>query len=516
MGIESVQPKSINIPQMIGEVTPAATPSAVAQLADAFRQGFITTNDIMEHTGSNALTRGLVEKKKMAAEQQLLGEQMDPLAIEARQEATRLTGEKAKGERETALTKDFVGAYLKYNLPLKKADGTPDYSGMAEVGQKYADMERTLAYAKAGMTGTPVERLDPKTGQKYVVYKNAYNEDITEPSDGSKNATLEHYRKLFRKSSSFLIQNDNEPDIPEGGTAPIISVSPKALQDEAASPMISSLHPEITAGVPTGAPTVEEINRAVQSEIDPASRVTPLVGIAQPIPGMPQPAPKVVVEPTATGTAVTVQAPQAAPVEKPAVYVPGTGVLTGMGDFKPAEVVKDAKSTELYKNWAERSAAIDAFRAVKQFYAANPNDEVTGQNDKDLLTTATQIASMSSSGGSGRAMMNEIKLVEAKIPTWDRIKDAPDIVLNRNLFPKPVRDRIISMVERHIKGIESLAGGALKTASDELIARGMDPAKYFSPAERALFGETPGAESAAGGGIERTSTFGGKQYRVRQ
>jgi hypothetical protein len=515
MGIESVQPKGISIPQMVGEVVPAATPSAVAQLADAFRQGFITTNDIMEHTGGNALARGLVEKKKMAAEQQLLGEQMDPLAIEARQEATRLSGEKAKGERETALTKDFVGAYLKYNLPLKKANGTPDYSGMAEVGQKYADMERTLAYAKGGMTGTPVKRVDPKTGQEYAVSINAFGEDVTE-SPGQKNAALDHYRKLFRKASAFLIQNDNEPDIPEGGTAPIISVSPKALQDEAASPMITSLHPEIT----DGAPTVEEINRAVQSEIDPASRVTPLVGIAQPIPGFTPPAPKVVVEPTATGTAVTVQAPQAVPVEKSVVEIPpykaGTGVLTGMGDYKPTETVKDARSTELYKNWAERSAAIDAFRAVKQVYAANPNDEITGQNDKDLLTTATQIASMSSSGGSGRAMMNELKLVEAKIPTWDRIKDAPDIVLNRNLFPKPVRDRIISMVERHIKGVESLAGGALKTASDELTSRGIDPARYFSPAERALFGETPGAESAAGGGIERTSTYGGKQYRVRQ
>jgi hypothetical protein len=171
MGIESVQPKGISIPQMVGEVVPAATPSAVAQLADAFRQGFITTNDIMEHTGGTALARGLVEKKKMAAEQQLLGE-------------------KAKGERETALTKDFVGAYLKYNLPLKKANGTPDYSGMAEVGQKYADMERTLAYAKGGMTGTPVKRVDPKTGQEYAVSINAFGEDVTE-SPGQKNAALE-------------------------------------------------------------------------------------------------------------------------------------------------------------------------------------------------------------------------------------------------------------------------------------------------------------------------------------
>jgi hypothetical protein len=518
-GIQDVQPKGINIPNMTGMVVPAATISAVEQLANAYRQGFITTSDILDAPA---------RRKKLDAEAMLASEQVDPLAIEARQEATRLAGETARGARETALTKDFVGAYLKYNLPLKKADGTPDYSGMAEVGQKYGDMERTLAYAKAGMTGTPTPRIDEKTGRTYSVMLNAYGEDVTD-SPGQKNAALEHYRKLFRKASSFLIQNDNEPDIPEDGTAPIIRVSPK---DAAPGP----------DPAPVPAAAVTPVQRLAAAPVPPSPAVvqqatagiTPVVGVAggtiQGLPsagavwtgGTPQvfaaqpAAPKVVIQPTATGQSVTVE-PAAAPVAeaaKPEVYVPGTGVLSGMGDYKPDAAIKDARATELYKNWSEKSGSIAGFRTLVKNYQSLPKGSVTTQNDLALANSAMQIAAMGSSGGSPRGMGQELKRIEESIPIIERILDLPDIVLQRDKFPEGVRERLIQVTEQKAREIESLAGDVIKTTGAQLKQRGYDPMEYLFDAEKQLLGQPA---RAAGGGAGRTITLpSGRRVVVSQ
>ena len=568
-GIEDVQPKGITIPQMIGENPPAVTLTAMDQLLDAYHKGFIRTNDIMEHPGGNALARGLAERSKIEAERQLLdeqrspemaalrkkklesdlmmlgeqtssesvaarkkkleselmllSEQSSPESVAARYEAQRLVGEKARGERETALSKDFVGAYLKYNLPLKNVDGTPDYSGMAEVGQKYADAERQLAYAKMGLTGTPTKRLDPKTNREFMVTLNAFGEDITQPGEGLKNPVLEHYQKLIRKNSTYLLQNNDEPSGPEGAEEPQIQVSPKAIVDEPAAPMIERI---------TSPTLADEIQRATETparklfspagnlvEVQPAGRpITPLVAIAQPlpIPGMPTATGKYrmpVIEPTTPPPAAVVIAPAGVP---PA-YVPGTGVLTSKAEFKIDPRVEAARKSEFYANWAQKSAPIQTFRAQVVVYAADPENENTGQTDKALLLAANQIASTSASGGGGRGLMNEVKLVEANIPMWDRIKDSPDLVLKRKLFPEGVRKRLIAETERQVESLESLARGVMGPVRDQLKAEGTDLTPQLYDAEKALFGPTTGAQEAgAAPTLYRTTIIGGRTFRVKQ
>lgn len=84
-----------------GSVTPAVTPSAVAQMTDALRQGFLTADDIIQRTGKRAQ---LKEKADVLA----LTEAMSPGAVQARQQAQR-----------TALVQSKLGeAQAEAELPL--------------------------------------------------------------------------------------------------------------------------------------------------------------------------------------------------------------------------------------------------------------------------------------------------------------------------------------------------------------------------------------------------------------
>lgn len=66
-----------------GPVTPAVTPSAVTQMTDALRQGFLTADDIIQRTGKRAQ---LKEKADVLA----LTEQISPEAIRARRAQSQL------------------------------------------------------------------------------------------------------------------------------------------------------------------------------------------------------------------------------------------------------------------------------------------------------------------------------------------------------------------------------------------------------------------------------------------
>lgn len=80
------QQAPLNIPGISelagGPVTPAVTPSSVAQMSEALRQGFITADDIIARTGKRAQLR---EKADVMA----LTEQMSPEAVQARQQNLR-------------------------------------------------------------------------------------------------------------------------------------------------------------------------------------------------------------------------------------------------------------------------------------------------------------------------------------------------------------------------------------------------------------------------------------------
>lgn len=533
MGIESVQPKGINSPQMVGQVEPAATPSAVAQLADAFRQGFITTNDMMAHTGGNALARGLVERKKIATEEQLLKEQMDPVAIDARNEAMRSVGAKAKQERETQLTKQFVDEWLVDNLPLYNADGTPDNKGMAVGGQARVQSKRALAYAQAGMVGKPVTRVD-KYGNEYTDYYNAYGEKVTE-EPGKPNPTLEHYRKIFRKESAFLIKNNDEPgnDVPEGKKpsdyrVPSVLAESKAPQDEAAAPMVTALPPVVPAVVPVE-PSPAVIQRATAG-------VTPVAGVAGGvIPGLPsvgatwsggtpqvfasQPAPKVIVEPTAAGPAVTVQPTAAPEAPGPLSYDPNMGILTKVAPFDKQAFMKDFRGAAQYQNWTDKIRSIDSARSTARAYDALPKGSVTTHLDVDLANAALQLSAQGTSAG-GRSMQEfQVKRLEDAIPLLERIPDLAGHILGTDKFPKEVRDRIIASNERKAQELESRAADVVRAAQRGLLERRIDPGDTFFDSEKQLLQQAPAAGAGASTGGYLTPEFSlpsGRKLRPRQ
>lgn len=86
MGLEDAGPQlgRIDSSSLIGRAdTEVVSPRATAALADAFRQGFVTVDDIMERVGERA-------QLKKKADIMQLQESMSPLAIEARKNAIEL------------------------------------------------------------------------------------------------------------------------------------------------------------------------------------------------------------------------------------------------------------------------------------------------------------------------------------------------------------------------------------------------------------------------------------------
>lgn len=231
-GIQDVQPKSLSTlgQPLVGDVMPVVTGSAVGQLQDAFAKGLITPLDIQQRMTQLGISKSQsqVEAQKARLGEQQLKESLDPEAVAARAAQLKLEKEKAIAGSETLLSKDFVSAYMRYNLPLKKEDGSYDYTGMAEVGQKYADMERIATYAEKGLTGKPVSSLDSKGRTVTRVY-NEFGEDITTVPD-KVNPVVRDYQNMLRKARSFLLQNDNEPSVAEGKTPSGIEVSPKHVE----------------------------------------------------------------------------------------------------------------------------------------------------------------------------------------------------------------------------------------------------------------------------------------------
>ncbi len=468
-GIQDVQPKQISTlgQPLVGSVTPAATPDSVAKLADAFRQGWITADDIQKRQIQEPVLR------------QQAKEAISPEAIKARKEEQLLAGEKALGERETLLTKDFVAAYRRYNLPLKKADGTPDYSGMAEVGQKYADMERMRDVAKMGLHRNSVQSIDPKTNATITVFYNDFDEDITSPP-GKTNPLVKKYQDMAFKARSFLVQNDKEPEVPEGGTPPKIEVQPKAMMG-VPSPAPLDLSPDQTGVFPVVTPSTP-------AGLAPTIQTPPPAG---PI------IPKVTIEPPGSGQQITI-APKSTPGAAASNLYTGEGLVTGKGSFDPDKFVSDVRASGMYKNWEEKSPFIADFRGIVKAYEKLPPGSITTQNDIALATTALMLATPgASAGGRGMEGMRITKLEEAQ-PLLEQLLGIKGHILKEHKFEEGTRQRIIDATERKAQVLEAQGKSAVQSAENRLKDQGYDPGKYlFDPEKQLLFSGAPAGATGA-------------------
>lgn len=494
---------------LVSPMAPVVTQDAVQKLADAYHQGFITTNDILEHTGALALKKGQTQE-------QLLTETLAPEAVQARKEQMVLSGEKAQREREDLLSKNFIDTYLKYNLPLKKADGTPDYSGMAEVGQKYADQERILQYAQMGVTGTPREMIEG--GRKVVRMYNAFGEDITNVP-GKTNKALEHYQKLLRDARSYLLQNEDEPEVPEGKDASQIQVSPKAVEAPAAP---AAVVPTVPAA-PAVAPVVEPFT-------PPA--ITPVVPIARAIPGVPSVAnmgfesPAVAPVHVETANHSITVAPKVAPVPAvapaPVVTAPqayrGEGYVAGFepGSLNsPKEIVDNLRSQETYKNWAEKTPTISRFRQIVASYANEKPGEVTTQKDLALATTALML---SMPGGGGSRGMPEMRArnIEEMQPLIEQVFHFVPKFLKKEAFTPETRQRIIEEATRAANGLESSAASSVKNAVSLFARSGQSPDQFLTEDERRLVTSPGGSPAGSSGASYEATTRSGRKILVGQ
>lgn len=464
-GIADVQPKQISSlgQPLVTTAAPVVTPSVMTEFVNAFRTGVITANDIADRFSPEA-----------QAKHQLAKELVTPEAVESRKQVQKAITEKARVEHETSLSKDFIDAYTRYNLPLKKADGTPDYTGMAEVGQKYADMERTLKYSELGLKGTPVQSLDAH-GKQITRFINAFGEDITEVP-GKVNPALKEYQNMARKARGFLLQNDNEPEVPEGGTPPVIEVTPKQAVAAAAaaapaieptdpfSPESTGVFPQLMPGTPSGL-----FQPATPPPAGPKITIEPTAGGA----------PKVVIDSASPSVVPKTAAPESA------VYG-GEGLVTGRGDFDPDKYVSDVRGSGLYKNWEEKSPFIGELRGIVKKYESLPPGSITTQNDIALATTALMLATPgASAGGRGMEGMRITKLEEAQ-PLLEQLYGIKGHLLKEHKFEEGTRKRIIEAAERKAQIFEEQGRSAVKSAEERLKLKGYNPTEFLFGSEQQL------------------------------
>lgn len=188
------------------ESAPVVTPSATVALTDAFRQGFITSQDVLDRVGQKAQ---LKEKVEIQAAQEALS----PEAIEARQVVQKATAAKAKADilksgmdqenaqldqkaRRAKTILDIANSesfgtfepmrnsFLALGIPVPSKDGSPDTEAMkAEMPQitAYANYIRNAdAIAKSVHKQKFVQTVGKQTITSEADFSDALNRPITD------------------------------------------------------------------------------------------------------------------------------------------------------------------------------------------------------------------------------------------------------------------------------------------------------------------------------------------------
>lgn len=312
----------INPAALIGQATPVVEPRATAALADAFRSGMITADEI--------IARASPERKlRQKAEIQALQEQLSPEAITARTQARQAAAAQAELQSAQALAQTPLAApagqlaatqleeqqaiqkygpgieYFKSLAPEAgiaapvTGDGQPDYAKRAEIGLRLFEWKQQRERAK--------ERLTPAHWEK--------------SPDGT---------QLFKfNKQGELITPELEQSLVQQAIGKFTDVAPGAA---------------ITA--PTTTPAVSEI------EVTPQQRaqVVEQIGIA----------PEQAARLTGAQISQLVQ-PKPEAIATPTVSVPGATVFLG-----PAKAPQQKAPVEAPRAAAEELGAIEADRTAIQ------------------------------------------------------------------------------------------------------------------------------------------------------
>jgi hypothetical protein len=545
---------------LVSPNAPVVTQDAVQKLTDAFHQGYITINDILEHTGAVAAARGqsalealkispdIVQAQKAKANletaqaQAQIGLTPGTAALAQAQTASALSqipGSTELGKTKTAqetATLNYgpsLAKYLQYgNVPIytKDEDGNPvrNYQAEATIGNRYTHYENLAQWAQMGLTPVKPEGEDIvlQNGQRVKYWKNKFDENITPSTPSNPNPIYDEYQQHRRDALNFLFRNhDDVPNTPANlvvpnatnaaeGVPPTVEPTPAALPPPLPS---AATDPNAARAWLSDAGTMSGSSAAKLSDPDAlaiyASYQQHLA--AQPV-IQPSAAPVTVDTP---GHTVTVTAKQPLPAVNMPVIAPAgvpvaqslgfPGVAMGQPDYSP--LTKQVRESEPYKNWAEKLPTIKKFQQVAASYTNAP-DEITNQKDLDLARSAVMLAT-SGSGGSRGPVEERVPNIEAAQPLLEQLYGLKKTVLKQHRFDTGTRDRLINSVNQTVQSLEDPARNMVKLGVAQAQRTGVNPAEAFSSDELGL-AQGSAAAPAAAAGAPIPVTVGGVNYKV--
>lgn len=466
------RPQPIQVPNtpLVTPASPAVTGDTAGDFIKAIREGFITSQDIADRLGT-------LGQAKRAAEIQQAKEVVDPAAIAARasardaaaaeaaiakqkaQVALPNVAEKEALELDTLRAKtaetvygDAIQAYKRYHPPLFRPDGKPANEEMAEMGTFYKRAELLKMRADEGLKAAPIKFF--RDGQEHQVFKNAFDEDVTPPMDGSTNPNRKKYLQM-REEADWMIASPSD-----------VIKRQKELREE----WYPKDKGRTAAKASGGKPVVEPSGNVRESTL----------------PSVPQ-----------------------APAEK--TYVPGTGLPVSAGTSE-ADVEKqvltytdDVRKSPQYQAWSEKMSAINALDEIEKAYATNP--EITNVLDSALAGVTLQLLSPGPSASARSFQDFRVANIEEHAQTLrEKIADLPEKLLGKDRFEPGARARIIAEARRLVTAKENSAATVLKRAQDFATAKQADP--FFDDKEKAILARAsqpappPGAPGAAPGTVQ--------------
>jgi len=520
----------INVPQT-PLVTPAAPSAAVPSgqaavdaMVNAFRQGQITSEDLVDRFGM----AGRAKTQLATAQAEAALPLVEPTAQLQQAKTAAELAQTNWGQSSLKTAQETMGWFGDSIENYKLPNGQTDFQKLAKVGA-----QRTAQLAQVDSWANMLKPVSTRTiklgdGTEKVQYLNSLNQDVTPPSDGYDGS--EQYWHYITQLQAYMPSEHPlgriypmkyDPTLkkydPRNSTAspaphPTGAVVPPAVQT---NPLGLGPYPEYNQvtgevrGVTQESPQVgkmraelinqgktsQEVDAMTPEQVVASSPVASVISAA---------AGSTPAQPAITPIASPVQA--ATPVIMPRP-VPGTGGITityALQTVFTAEKIREGLLKESpYKNWQETIPYATTFETnARQVKSLTPEQQRNTNMNVTDLGLAESIIKMYDPTGTIREFKWE--KFEKNQPLASRLKNWQSELLKNGTFTPETRSELIRMGEDVIKGREDAAKPFIHKALAQVQSNPrIDPATVFTSeddrvaASRAA-SETPTAAPAAG------------------
>ena len=519
-GIGQPQP-SVSVPQS-PLVTPAVPTgqAAVDSMINAFRQGQLTSQDLVNHFGMKARAETQLGTAQAEAALPLV----QPMAELSQAKTSQELATTNWGQASLKTAQETMGWYgdsmENYRDPIT---GRVDFQKLAKVGaQRVAELGQLDKWAQ-GLTKAETREITLANGTKKLQRINAYGEDVTPPDgvhDGSPRYWyyVDQMSKFMPKAHPYAsiyptkYISDLEPYPGEAHARGEVDAAPptpeqKAKTLSAGGPFV---RPAMTmpGGVPIpGAaaevlpenPKLSEMRAALVNSGKPASLVTAM-------------SPEQVVAATPVGdlvSAVTEKPTAAAPMIQPTPtlshgrlpYAGGTDIVQTPQTVFTAEKVREDLMKEVpYQSWQKSVPYATTFELnadeVRKLTPAQQGKANMNMTDLGLAESLIKLYDP-------EGVIREFKWekFETNQPRIDLLKNAWDLAVNRRgSFTPETRAKLIQMGEEVIAGREKAARPAIEKAFNQVKTNpSVDPSTVFTTEDQRLLAEKEVARTAAAG-----------------